>query len=124
MSTTSPSVLLLHLNAVFYRALLPGRYSWFVFRGERTKILSQFSSNHIFQLPIESQYSSPFPPGKPQTLQRAKKELARFQAPSLPIGMPGLIWVSKHKAKVPITRRHIPQIKQARDYTSPTARTA
>lgn len=118
-------VLLFHLNAVFYRALLPGRYSWFLFRGEQNRILSlrslQFSSNRIFQLLIESQYSSPFPPGKPQTLQRVKKEFARFQAPSLPIGMPGLIWVSKHKAKVPITRRHIPQIKQARDYTSPTA---
>lgn len=40
--------------------------------------------------------------------RREKKkpnQLARFQAPSLSICKRGLIWVSKHKAKVPITHR-------------------
>lgn len=101
------------LNAALCRALLPQHYTSFVFRRERTRVPSlkslHFSSNHIFQLLTKSQYSTPFYPSKAQALQKERKkkpnQLARFQAPSLSICKRGLIWVSKHKAKVPITHR-------------------
>lgn len=80
-----------------------------LFRKERTRVLSlkslHFYRNHTFRLLTKSQYSIPFYPSKAQNLQKDIKnnQLARFQASSLSICKLGLIWVSKHKAKFPIT---------------------
>lgn len=68
-----------------------------------------FSSNCIFQL--LTTFSAKlffFHQASVHSSEGRKKELARFQAPSLPICKPGLIWVSKPTTKVPmhITQAH------------------
>lgn len=90
---------------------MPKHYACFVFWRDVIQSLKplQFSSNCIFQLPITfSSARALFPQAKHTLFRKGKKELARFQAPSLPICKPGLIWVSKCNAEVPghITEAH------------------
>lgn len=107
VSITSLSVLLFHPNSVFYVAPMLKQYASFVFWRDMIRSLKPlpFSSKCIFQLPITfSSARALFPQAKHTLFRRGEKELARFQAPSLPICKPGLIWVSKRNVEVP---RHI-----------------